>query len=234
MSFVNRISTFLVSTDFFPLGVTKMSSDVPLLELTKGVELVSEQNAQFLQEGYKQTAYFDEEVNEKIPVLMINVNADNIIDVFLDLISELGEVVDVFLNRSDEKDKGNNIKLFRGCIEQVILRSYIEEHKDLLLNDGFVGIAVQESGSDGKFSQEIFLDEHKVLIIYSYNLEKFEKILKSHGTYKNDDMEFIYDLDHIHDGDESSDEFIELATQLCAEEDPSDDRSSESDFDYSY
>ncbi len=158
-------------------------------------------------EGYRHDRYRDDQSRTSVPVLMASVSKEQLFETFLDLLDPLGDVVDVVLETSHQRSSGEHSDLYREQIDLPILKSYLYEFEEMLLNDGCTGIAVLNPS----IPMEVQFDEHKMLIIYAENLSAFEKILSERGIFCDDRMRFLTEAEHIHS---TKDEFIDLFQQF--------------------
>ena len=94
-------------------------------------------------------------------------------ETFIELLTPLGETVDVVLETSHAQESQGHTDLYREHIELPILQSILWDFEDLLINDGCTGIAVLNPN----IPQEVQLDEHKLLLVYGKNLTPYEGIL---------------------------------------------------------
>ena len=147
-------------------------------------------------QGFRFDQYVDEAGNET-PVIMGAASRPYLMDLFLELIDPLGPVVDVVLETSHRADGGHE-DLYREHIDMPVLKSFLLDHEDLLLNDGCTGIAVINPSK----RQEVQLDEHKLLIMYGKPLDEFEKILITSDVYPDKSMHFITEAEHVHSSSE--------------------------------
>ena len=141
-----------------------------------------------------------------IPALVISASANVLVDLFLDLSSLLGPVVDIYLESSFEQREtiphtkrgieANCQKFVSEDIDNSVARSTFIEYEDLLLNDGCTGIALV----DGDLGIEIYFDEHKLLVIYGWpNMgEEILAILKEYGIQEDCELKTICDGEHMH------------------------------------
>ena len=162
-------------------------------------------------QGYRHDAYRDEESGTKIPVLMGAVSREELFEVFMDLIDPLGNVVDVVLETSHNRERQGHLDLYREHIDLPVLKSVLWEFEELLVNDGCTGIAVLNPG----IPQEVQFDEHKLLIIYGETLSAFEQTFLERHVPRDETLKFITEAEHVHS---SSDQFVqdfeELKTRL--------------------
>lgn len=161
--------------------------------------------------GYRRDTYRDPESGNKMPVLAASVSAEQLFDVFMDLLDPLGEVVDVVMESSHDSEPGSHSDLYREQIDTVILKSTLYDYEQLLLNDGCTGMAaLNPSGPT-----EVQFDEHKLLFIYAHDLRPFEEILVQHGLKRDDSLKFISEAEHLHStDDEHVEQFQNLVYRL--------------------
>ena len=98
----------------------------------------------------------------KVPVLMAAASRENLFDMFMELLEPLGDVVDVVLETSHNRESAGHTDLYREHIDMPVLKSMLWDYEDLLVNDGCTGIAVLNP----TIPQEVQFDEHKLLIVY--------------------------------------------------------------------
>src|SRR5690606_700338 len=121
----------------------------------------------------------------RIPVLMAAASRDSLLDLLIDLMDNLGSVVDVVLESSHQGGSGHR-DFYREHIDMPVLKSVLVDFEDLLLNDGCCGIAIVNP----RRRQEVQLDEHKLLIAYGQPLDGFESRLIEHDVYPSPDIRF--------------------------------------------
>lgn len=148
-------------------------------------------------QGFRHDDYHDESSNERIPVLMASATSGLLIDLFLDLVDQLGPVVDVVLESSHHGGSGHR-DYYREHIDMPVLKSVLVEFEDLLLNDGCCGVAVVNP----RRRQEIQFDEHKLLICYGEPLSTFESTFIERDVYPTEDLKFITEAEHVHSSNE--------------------------------
>lgn len=157
--------------------------------------------------GWRRDSYEDKEAGIKVPVILAAQTRDRLFDLFIDLLSPLGEEVDVVIETSHETDGRRHQDLTRESIDMPILKSLLFDFEDLLLNDGCTGIAVLNPN----IPLEVQFDEHKLLVLYGHDLEPFEAILEEHRLQDSDTIRFITEGEHVHS---SSEEYIEKFAEL--------------------
>jgi hypothetical protein len=162
-------------------------------------------------EGYRRDVYRDPETGSTMPVLAASVSAERIFDVLMDLLTPLGEEVDVVMESSHESEPGAHTDLYREHMDTVILKSVLYDYENLLLNDGCTGLAALNPGGP----MEVQFDEHKLLFVYAHDLEPFETILIEAGLRRDDTLKFISEAEHLHSTDDSfKEQFDELRYRL--------------------
>jgi len=162
-------------------------------------------------QGYRHDSYHDEQSKTNVPVLMAAVSGERLFDTFMDLLDLLGNVVDVVLETSHNRNNNEHTDLYREHIDVPVLKSILWEFEDLLLNDGCTGLAVLNPG----VPEEIQFDEHKLLIVYGDQLEPFENVLGQRHIDRDEQMRFITEAEHVHSSsDQFARQFEELKTRL--------------------
>lgn len=161
--------------------------------------------------GFRRDRYRDDSSGIDIPVLMASASRENLFDLFLNLIDPIGGEVDVVLETSHEKHDSHHEDLYREGIDLPVLKSILYDFEHMLLNDGCSGIAVCNPRSQ----REVRFDEHKLLIVFSHELNEFESVLADYGLDCDDEMRFINEAEHVHSSsDEFSRQFQELRYRL--------------------
>lgn len=161
--------------------------------------------------GFRHDVYRDEENNVDVPVLMASISRQSILEIFMELIAELGPTVDVVLETSHGHRSGRHTDLYREQMDMPILQSTLWDFEDLLTNDGCTGIAVLNP----QLPQEVQLDEHKLIIAYGSDLAAYERILQADNIPCREEMRFITEAEHVHSSNEAFvDQFEELKVRL--------------------
>ncbi len=161
--------------------------------------------------GFRHDVYRDEENKAEVPVLMAAVTRERVMDTFMSLIEQLGDVVDVVLETSHGHESHGHTDLYREYIDMPILQSTLWDFEELLVNDGCTGIAVLNPS----LPQEVQLDEHKLLIVYGKDLRRYENVLVDCRVPCREDMRFITEAEHVHSTSERYlQDFEELKMRL--------------------
>ena len=129
-----------------------------------------------------------------IPILVVSVSLERLFDTFLDMLNPLGDTVNIVLETSHSYSGVYRTGLRREYIDLPVLKSFLYDHEELLLNDGCTGISVHSP----KRSAEVRFDEHKLIIVCAKSLSPFEKILHRHGIPRNETMKLLTDAEHVH------------------------------------
>jgi hypothetical protein len=162
-------------------------------------------------QGYRHDVYHDDQSKASVPVLMGAASNERLFDVFMDLLDPLGNVVDVVLETSHDRDSRGHVDMYREHIDMPVLKSILWDYEEMLANDGCTGIAVLNP----HVPLEVQFDEHKLLIAYGADLSEFEHVFADHGVPCDDEMKFITEAEHVHSSnDEFRDLFEELRTRL--------------------
>jgi hypothetical protein len=159
-------------------------------------------------QGFRIDTYRDKRAGLQVPVLAASVSRELLFDVFLELLDPLGEVVDAVLETSHASEGSSHHDLYREHIDLPVLKSYLCDFEDLLLNDGCAGIAVI---SDER-PMEVQFDEHKLLVVYARDLKPFQGILQHFGVKRDDRMKLITEGEHLHSTDQR---YFAAFQQLC-------------------
>ncbi len=146
------------------------------------------------EQGYRIERFRDPVSRRRLPMLAASVSAEQLFEVFLDLLQPLGESVQVVLETSHHSEADYHLDLGRDSIDLAVLASHFCDFEELLTNDGCMGVAVLAEDRP----IEVQLDEHKLLFVYAENLMPFRRILRSHGIRRNDDMRVIAEGEHVH------------------------------------
>ena len=159
-------------------------------------------------QGYRHDVYHDEQSKASVPVLMGAASNEHLFDLFMDLLDPLGNVVDVVLETSHDRDNRGHVDMYREHIDMPVLKSILWDYEEMLVNDGCTGIAVLNP----HVPLEVQFDEHKLLIAYGSDLSEFEQAFDDHHVECDDEMKFITEAEHVHS---SNDEFHNLFDELC-------------------
>jgi hypothetical protein len=155
--------------------------------------------------------------NRKVPTLAATISAERILPVFLDLVAPMGPSVDVVLETGHGSREGKHRDLAREGIDLTVLSSHLLDFEDYLLADGLTGLVVCSQAD--RPLQEVQLDEHKVLVVYAYDLRPFIEVMNRHGIREEREMMLILEDEHAHRSrPEHPSMFQTLATRLSMSE----------------
>jgi hypothetical protein len=165
-------------------------------------------------EGYRVRVFRDRRTGMKLPMLTAAVDRDRAFDTFLSLIDPLGPTVHCVLESSHGSDCDQHRDFRRNHIDAAVLKSYLCEYEDLVMNDGCTGVAVLAVGKP----VEVQFDEHKVLTVYAPDVTRFRRILKRLGLRRDKQLTVVAEAEHLHFSTTGyAETFGQLAMQMAAE-----------------
>jgi hypothetical protein len=165
--------------------------------------------------GWRRDAFEDSEHRLKVPVIVAAQTRERLFDLFIELLSPLGEEVDVVLETSHKTEGRRHQDLTRESIDLPVLTSLLYDFEDLLLNDGCTGVAVLNP----RIPLEVQFDEHKLLVLYGHDLEPFEAILAEHSLCESETIRFLSEGEHVHSSSEEyAEQFEELQFRMGVED----------------
>jgi hypothetical protein len=145
-------------------------------------------------EGYRVRVFRDRRTGVKMPMLTAAVSSDRAFDTFIALTKPLGDVVHTVLESSHNSDTDFHNDFRRSHIDAPVLKSYLYEFEDLIVNDGCTGVAVMSVNK----AVEVQFDEHKIITVYAPDTSKFRRILRSMGIQKKKDLTVVAEAEHLH------------------------------------
>jgi hypothetical protein len=165
--------------------------------------------------GYRHDSFEDGGHGKGIPVLAGAASREELFEIFMDLIDPLGERVDVVLESSHDAENEGHVDMYREDIDLVVLKSLLYDYEELLMKDGYTGLAVLRPD----VPMEVQFDEHKLLFVYAKNITPFERVLQSYGLERDDQLKLISEGEHLHLTEERfADQFNELKMRMGVEE----------------
>ena len=169
-------------------------------------------------EGYRLDSWRPDPSEQTMLVVVASVTRSKLWKVFMDLLdAQDGRegTVDVVLESSHDKMVDGHVDHCREEIDAVVLRSHLCEFENLLMRDGYTGIAVL--GADS--SAEVQFDEHKLCFVYARDVRPFTKVMKRHGVVRDDALRVLSEGEHLHLTEESfQDEFERMRRTFGAGE----------------
>ncbi len=145
------------------------------------------------EEGYDRRLWRASSGRASIPLLTSMVSREKLSDLFFDLLGELGSMVDVVLESSHARRSGHS-DYTRDEIDLPILMSCLYDFEDLLLNDGYFGIAVIDPGRQ----VEVRFDEHKSISVFGRDIDAFEEIFRAYRIPRRDRVRLLSEDEHLH------------------------------------
>jgi hypothetical protein len=156
-----------------------------------------------------------------LPLLSAAVSAEHLFDIFLDMVSLIGDCVDVVVESTHGLALGQVRLWRREGIDQVVLVSLLCEFEQLLTHDGCTAIAVLNQHRP----VELQFDEHKLLHVYAPHLQPFQRCLHRWGIPHCRHLPLICEADHLHHTQPRfAREFTSFIYRLAAEEEVCDRR----------
>jgi hypothetical protein len=147
-------------------------------------------------EGYRLERYQDDDSDYEVPTLAAAVSQDRLFDLFLELLDQLGDVVDVVIESHHQRKGGprHHYEKIREHMDLPILKSHCFDFEDLLIDDGCFSMAV----IDPSGPCEIQFDDHKLLVVYAKDLAPFQRLFESYGVRRDDHIKLINEGEHLH------------------------------------
>ena len=165
-------------------------------------------------EGYDRRLWRASDGRASIPLLTALVSREKLSDLYFDLLGELGSMVDVVLESSHARLNGHT-DYSRDEIDLPILMSCLYDFEDLLLNDGYFGIAVIDSARQ----VEVRFDEHKSIFIFGRDIDRFEEVFRAYHVERLDRVHLLSEDEHLHaSANEFGGQFEVLRTRLGIDE----------------
>ena len=105
-------------------------------------------------------------------------------------------------DEDDDEDDGTDVppeslaahRWASPLVQRVSVIRAWQRHAEALTHDGTVGFGAYDPDSP----LEVFLDDHKLLSLFSAGLEPFESLLRRHGIPEARGLATILDVDHDH------------------------------------
>jgi len=142
-------------------------------------------------EGYKveKLVMSDDNIRSRI---LVSASAEKILDIFDECISLLGDTCSIVLE-DFRTDKGDHIDHFAYYKDTFIVRSVLFDFEELLLNDGFVGLAIWSETAQA----EVQLTMHKIILVYAADISRFKAALASFGIKEDPELRFFFEDFHL-------------------------------------
>lgn len=164
--------------------------------------------------GYRVGYYRDDTTGQTLPTVSVSASAEYMFDLFLSLVALVGEEVAVVLESSHDPMTDGHVDLVRDEIENVILRSMLLDFEDLIVNDGYTGIAVLNPAGP----VEVQLDEHKLIFVYAPDVGPYVDVIRLYGVPHRQDLRLISEAEHLHLSERHyPDEFEQLRIRLAVD-----------------
>jgi len=138
-------------------------------------------------EGYKVEKRIMPDGNIQSRIL-VSASVEKVLDMFNEFIALLGDTCGVVLE-DFRTDKGDHIDHFAYYKDTFVVRSILLDFEELLLNDGFVGLAVWSEMAQA----EVQLTMHKVIQIYARDISPFQQVLAEFGIQEDTELRFFFE-----------------------------------------
>jgi hypothetical protein len=120
-------------------------------------------------------------------------SAEKILDLFDALLMCLGEYCHVVVQDFGIPE-AYEVDYFAFQKDMVIVRSIFYDFEELLLNDGFMGLAVYNEAVPA----EVQLTQHKIIQIFALDLKPFRQVLNRYRIEENPELKFLFEDFHLH------------------------------------
>jgi hypothetical protein len=158
------------------------------------------------------------------------------LDAFLSLCALLPEKVYLVVKiNSGDFYRDHDTYISEEMISRADLASWVDDWKDVVLDDGFIGFGMFAEGGGA----EVFLDDHKTIHVYHKDPDVMEPALEEMGLPFIMDVKFFWDGPHYHEplpldedyGDDYLTAFEDLADlyELYLDEDEDEDTAPDGD-----
>lgn len=137
--------------------------------------------------------------NLRLPTLIISTTKQKLFTTFVELCSAMPEVVSACVSVTNEtRDISEHWRL---DIDIAVALSVIEEHRDLLVENGCLGISLMSTDP----IYEVHFDEHKTICVYHQEegfLARTQSIAHEMGIHYDGNLRTVIDAAHYHRSDE--------------------------------
>ena len=143
--------------------------------------------------------------------IVVSASAEKVLDIFDEFIALLGDTSSVVIE-DFRTDTGDHVDNFAYYKDTYVVRSILLDFDDLLLNDGFVGLAIWNEA----LQAEVQLSRHKVIQIYARDTAPFERVLAEFEIKENPELRFFFEHFYLLVSTEAGDSSVEvLKDRLC-------------------
>ena len=143
--------------------------------------------------------------------MLVSASAEKVLDIFDEFIALLGDTCSIVLE-DFRTDKGDHIDHFAYYKDTFVVRSILLDFDELLLNDGFIGLAIWSDAAQA----EVQLTMHKVIQIYARDTFPFQQVLAGYGIKEDPELRFFFEDFYMLVSTEAGDFAVEaLKDRLC-------------------
>lgn len=143
--------------------------------------------------------------------IVVSASAEKLLDIFDELMALLGESCSVVVE-DFRADNGDHIDYFAYYKDNFVVRSILLDFEDLLLNDGFVGLAIWSEAAQA----EVQLTRHKIIQVFARETSPFQRVLAEFDIEENPELRFFFDHFYLLVSTEAGDSAVAaLKDRLC-------------------
>jgi hypothetical protein len=143
--------------------------------------------------------------------IVVSVSAEKVLDIFDEFVALLGDTCGVVME-DFRTDNGDHIDHFAYYKDTFIVRSILLDFEDLLLNDGFVGLAIWNEAVPA----EVQLTRHKIIQVFARDTSPFQQVLAAFDIEENPELRFFFEHFYLLVSTEAGDSAVEtLKDRLC-------------------
>jgi hypothetical protein len=143
--------------------------------------------------------------------MLVSASAEDLLDIFDDFIALLGESCSVVVE-DFRTTAGDHVDYFAYYKETFIVRSILLDFDELLLNDGFIGLAIWSEATQA----EVQLNMHKVIQVFARDIVPFQQVLAGYGIQEDPKLRFFFEDFYMLVSTQAGDSAVEaLKDRLC-------------------
>lgn len=146
--------------------------------------------------------------------IVVSASAEKVLDIFDEFVALLGDTCSVVLE-DFRTDNGDHIDHFAYYKDTFVVRSILLDFEDLLMNDGFVSLAIWSEAA----LAEVQLTMHKIIQVYARDTRPFQQVLAEFGIVENPELKFFFEHFYLLVSNEAGDSAVEaLKDRLCIDQ----------------
>ncbi len=146
--------------------------------------------------------------------IVVSASAEKVLDIFDEFVTLLGDTCSVVIE-DFRTDNGNHVDHFAYYKDTFVVKSIMLDFEDLLMNDGFVSLAVWSETTQA----EVQLTRHKIIQVFAKDTSRFEHVLADFGIEEDPELRFFFEKFYLLVSTEASDSAVEaLMDRLCIDQ----------------